>query len=69
VVAKHADPEPAQILAERLAIPRYRPPQAARVLRVVAGQGLQRSAELLVKAAKDNGAPDNISVVLLSYNL
>ncbi len=34
-----------------------------------AGLGLQRSAELLVGAAKENGAPDNISVVLLSYNL
>jgi len=34
-----------------------------------AGRGLQRSAEMLVEAAKRNGAPDNISVVLLSYNL
>jgi serine/threonine protein phosphatase PrpC len=29
---------------------------------------LQRCAERMVAAAKENGAPDNVSVVLLSYN-
>ncbi|HTM50596.1 MAG TPA: protein phosphatase 2C domain-containing protein [Bryobacteraceae bacterium] len=33
------------------------------------GLDLQRCAERLVEAAKANGAPDNVSVVLLSYNL
>jgi len=33
-----------------------------------AGLDLRRSAERLVEAAKEQGAPDNISVVLLSYN-
>jgi protein phosphatase len=33
------------------------------------GLSLKEMAERLVDAAKENGAPDNVSVVLLSYNL
>jgi hypothetical protein len=47
VMAKDADPEAAQILTERLAIAGDRPAQAARVLRIVAGQGLEQQRAVL----------------------
>src|SRR5256886_12919886 len=47
VMAEDADLEAAQILAERLAIRGDRPPDTARVLRVVPGQRLQRQRAVL----------------------
>ena len=46
-MAEDADLEAAQILAERLAIRGDRPPDTARVLRVVPGQRLQRQRAVL----------------------
>jgi PPM family protein phosphatase len=39
-------------------------------IRTILGEGmdLKGTAERLLEAAKENGAPDNVSVVLLSYN-
>ena len=47
VVAQDADPEPAQILAWRLAVPHDRPLEASFILRVVAGEGLQHERAIV----------------------
>ena len=62
VMAQNADPEPPQILSERLPVPRNRSTQAARVLRVVAGQGLQHQRAVLHRPAERPAVVERVGV-------